>query len=183
MWRPRGLLLVAALLGGLAASLCLTLLTSVVAYWGPHGHSYFLGGNSALAFSYELAPAFVSAGWTMLALQFRGRRHAVLLGLAAGLIGAGLLVAYWAIAIITGYDFGLGLIMSLLWEIAAPILALTLPQKGTSSAPRRTFDPWWHIAAAVVLLLAITIPTVRLEQCGPALGLPESQRHFVVCHP
>jgi hypothetical protein len=62
------LLLLAALLAGLVASLCLSLLTSFVAYWGPHGGGYFLSGNSALQLSYELAPALVGGGWTVLAL-------------------------------------------------------------------------------------------------------------------
>jgi len=178
------LVLLVALLAGLAASLCLSLLTSLVAYWGPHGGSYFLGGNSALQLSYELAPAFVSGGWTILALHSRGHRHPVLLGCAAGLLSAGLICLYWAIAILTGFDFGLAAVGSLLWDLTAPILALSLPLKGISVPARgRTRGPGWSVAAAAVLFLAIAVPTVRLEQCGPALGSPASPREFVLCAP
>jgi hypothetical protein len=176
--------LLAALLAGLVASLCLSLLTSLVAYWGPHGGSYFLGGNSALQLSYSLAPAIASGGWSILGLHFRGHRHPVLLGGAAGLLGAGLVCAYWAIAILTGHDFGLALIGSLLWDLTAPILTMTLPLTGIR-VPARKHTPgqWWYVYAAVVLLLAIAVPTIRLEQCGPALGLPGSPRAFVLCGP
>lgn len=177
------LLVLAALLAGLAASLCLALVTSVVAYWGPHADSYFLGGNSALQFSYELAPALVSGGWCILGLRFRGHQRAVLLGGAAGLFGAGLISAYWAIAILTGHEFGLA-VLALLWDVTAPVLALSLPLKGTRVPARRdTGGTWWYVAAAAVLLLAITVPTLKLEQCGPALGSPMSPREFVVCVP
>jgi hypothetical protein len=176
------LLLVAALLAGLAASLGLSLLTSLVAYWGPHGGSYFLGGNSALQLSYELAPAVVSGGLTILGLHFRGHRHPVLLGGAAGLLGAGLVCVYWAIAIATGFDLGLAVVGSVLWDLAAPILAMTLPLKGIRVPPRtHTPGQWWYICAALILVLAIAVPTIRLEQCGPALGLPESPRQFILC--
>jgi hypothetical protein len=154
-----------------------------VAYWGPHGGSYFLGGNSALQLSYELAPAFVSGGWCILALHFRGHRHAVLLGAAAGLLGAGLICLYWAIAILTGFDFGLAAVGALLWDLTAPVLAVVLPLKGTRVPAHEAGGVWWYVAAAAVLLLAIAVPTIRLEHCGPALGLPESPRHFVLCTP
>jgi hypothetical protein len=178
------LLLVAALLSGLVASLCLSFLTSVVAYWGPHGGSYFLSGNSALQLSYELAPALVGGGWTILALHYRGHRHPFLLGGAASLLGAGLICVYWVIAILTGFDLGLAAVLSLLWDIAAPILALSLPlERATVAAHKRTAGPGWYLAAAAVLLLAIAVPTIRLEQCGPALGSPASAREFVLCGP
>ena len=155
-----------------------------MAYWGPHGGSYFLGGNSALQLSYELAPALVSGGWCILALHARGHRHAVLLGGAAGLLGAGLICLYWAIAILTGFDLGLAVVGALLWDLTAPILALTLPLKGIRApAEKRTSGPWWHLAAAAVVLLAIALPSVSLERCGPALGSPESPRQFVLCVP
>jgi len=41
------LVLLVALLAGLATSLVLSLLTSLVAYWGPDGGSYFLVGRQA----------------------------------------------------------------------------------------------------------------------------------------
>lgn len=178
------LLLLAALLAGLAASLCLSLITSLVAYWGPHGGSYFLGGNSALQLSYELAPALVSGGWCILVLHARGHRQAVLLGGAAGLLGAGLICLYWAIAILTGFDFGLAAVGSLLWDLTAPVLAGLLSFKGIRvPAHQPTGGRWWYVAAAAVLLLAIAVPTIRLEQCGPALGSPQSPRDFVLCVP
>jgi hypothetical protein len=159
-------------------------MTSVVAYWGPHGGSYFLGGNSALQLSYELAPPLVSGGWCILALHSRGHRRAVLLGAAAGLLGAGLISMYWAVAILTGFDFGLAAVGALLWDLTAPILALTLQFKGIRTpAHKPTPGPWWHLAAAAVLFLAIAVPTVNLERCGPALGSPESAREFVLCGP
>ncbi|MDQ6713667.1 MAG: hypothetical protein M3Z28_10850 [Candidatus Dormibacteraeota bacterium] len=155
-----------------------------MAYWGPHGGSYFLGGNSALQLSYEVAPAFVSAGWCMLALHFRGHRHAVLLGAAAGLLGAGLICLYWAIAILTGFDFGLAAVGGLLWDLTAPILALVLPLKGIKVPLHKPAGAlWWCVAAAMVLFLAIAVPTIRLEHCGPALGLPDASRQFVLCSP
>jgi hypothetical protein len=178
------LLLLASLIAGLAASLCLSLFTSVVAYWGPHGGSYFLGGNSALQLSYSLAPAIVSGGLCILGLHFRGHRRALLLGGAAGLLSVGVVCAYWAIAILTGVDVGLAVVGSVLWDLAAPILAMTLPLKGIRVPPRsHTAGQWWYVYAAVILLLAIAVPTIRLEQCGPALGLPESPRAFVLCGP
>ncbi|HVS04772.1 MAG TPA: hypothetical protein VHK65_01210 [Candidatus Dormibacteraeota bacterium] len=159
-------------------------MTSVVAYWGPHGGSYFLGGNSALQLSYELAPALVSGGWCILALHSRGYRHAVLLGAAAGLLGAGLICVYWAVAILTGLDFGLAAVGALLWDLTAPVLALVLPLKGIRVPVRKpAAGLGWYGAAAVILFLAIAVPTIRLEQCGPALGLPESPRQFVLCTP
>lgn len=175
------LLVVLAFLAGIVASLVLSLVTSLLAYWGPHGHSYFLGGNSALQFSSELAPAFVSAGWTALAMHGRRHRHALLLGLGAGLVGAVLLSAYWAIAILTGREFGLA-VLALLWTLAAPILALTLPIKGAASLRPGRINYWYLLAAAVVLL-AIALPTVGLQACGPSLGLPESPRTFTLCVP
>jgi hypothetical protein len=171
------------LLVGLAASVCLSFMTSVVAYWGPHGGSYFLGGNSALQLSYEVAPALVSGGWCILALHARGHRHALLLGGVAGLLGAGLICLYWAVAILTGFDFGLAAVGALLWDLTAPILAVTLPLKGIRPAHKPGGGPWWHLAAAAVLFVAIAIPSIRLAQCGPALGLPESPRQFVLCLP
>ncbi len=129
-------------------------------------------------------PAFVSAGWCILALHFRGHRHPVLLGGAAGLLGAGLICLYWAIAILTGFDFGLAAVGGLLWDLTAPILALVLPLKGIRVAARKpTSALWWYVPAATILFLALAVPTIRLEHCGPALGLPESPRQFVLCSP
>lgn len=101
------LLLLAALLAGLVASLCLSLLTSFVAYWGPHGGGYFLSGNSALQLSYELAPApsWAAAGPSSRFLQRSS--PPVLLGGAASLLGAALICVYWVVAILTGFDLGL----------------------------------------------------------------------------
>jgi hypothetical protein len=171
----------AALLAGILASAGLALLTSVLAFWGPHGHSYFLGGNSALQFPSELAPAFISAGWTTLALDSRSHPHPVVLGAAVWLIGAELLIAYWAVAILTGVDLGLALVLGGLFEVAAPILALTLPLR--ARARRTLVGPGWSLIAAIVLLIAIAVPTVGLQACGPALGLPEAPRQFRLCIP
>lgn len=182
---PSGPVVVAvAFAAGIVISVILSLLTSLIAYWGPHGHSYFLGGNSALQFSAELAPAFLGAGWTTLALHSRGRRHASLLGIGAGLVSVVTTTLYWVVAISRGFDLGLLLILGGLWNLAAPVLALTLPIEGeTPEGARREVQPGWYVAAAVVLLVAVVSTAIGLQSCGPALGLPEGARQLTVCVP
>lgn len=64
----------------------------------------------------------------------------------------------------TGFDLGLAVVFALLWDFAAPILALSLPLVATRVAGgKRGAGPGWYVAAGAILVLAIAVPTIGLE--------------------
>jgi hypothetical protein len=112
---------------GLAAGVLLDLTTFLVARYGPQADSWSFRGNGALAVPFGLGPAILTGAWVALVLRYRRFANWRELGLAAGLVGTGLLllsvlvlVAFGSAALIVSSAMTL---LILGWMVVAPLLA------------------------------------------------------------
>ena len=115
---------------GLLAGAALTLLTYVVARYGPsgaEGAAWSLRGNGALIVPFGLGPAIVAAAWTALVLHYRSAVRWLALGVRAGLIGATFLLAAVAALVLfgaAGFPVAAGMsVFALGWLCIAPVMA------------------------------------------------------------
>ena len=147
------------MLTGLLGGAAISLLALVVSRYGPSGGNWSFRGNGALAV-YALAPALLSAGWTALALRFRGHGNWLPLSIGAGLVGVFLAALDAALLPIFGaagdQTVGPVLLLSLLvWIPLAPILATRLTKKASVPQPLPIYvlaAGAWFVALAAGLV-------------------------------
>jgi len=117
-----------AILIGLLAGVFLDVLTFLVARYGPQADGWSFRGNGALVVPFSIGPAVLAGGWTALASRYRGFPRWLVLGLAAGVIGIGFVVASVLVLVFFGSDAAAGFsnavsLLTLGWMIVAPWLA------------------------------------------------------------
>lgn len=145
-------------IAGLAAGVALTMLTYLLARFGPQGDSWSYRGNGAHVVPFGLGPAALAAGWTMLAAHFRSSRRWSAFGLAALAVGTALAVIGGAALPVGGLAAErivspVALVALLVWPFAAPVLAALLP------LPARTTSPGLgaYLAAGAALPVAMVV--------------------------
>jgi len=123
----------------LATGIALDALTWLLARSGPEasgGAPWSLRGNGAIVVPLGVGPALLAGTWTALALHARAAKGWARLGLAAGLVGIGLVLAGMLALVgwgntVTGQVAANWLFLSVFgWMMIAPLLALLVRTGG-----------------------------------------------------
>ena len=146
-----------ALVVGLVAGVLIEVLTFLVARYGPSasdGAPWSFRGNGALVIPFGLGPAVLAGAWTAIVLHFRGSTRWLQLGIAAGVIGALLVLASAAVITLPGAAAGVSqalFLVLIIWTVAAPVAAAFVPTSGR----RNSRGPWSHLVAAAGLTVSL----------------------------
>ena len=148
-----------ALVIGTVAGVLLDVATFLMARYGPEADGWSFRGNGALSVPFGLGPAILAGAWTALVFRYRGFVRWLLLGLATGLVGTGLLLISVLVLVLFNSD-GMGVsnamtVFILGWMVVAPSLALFL--RAAAEQVRRG-QLVGHVMAGV--LFAITVGVV-----------------------
>ncbi len=146
-----------AILIGLVAGVLLDVATFLVARYGPQADSWSFRGNGALVVPFGVGPAILAGGWTALASRYRGSAHWLALGLAAGLVGIGFVLASFLLLVLLGSETAgsLSNVISLLtlgWMVVAPWLARFVRAPGQQI---RRGELGGHVIAGVFFAVAV----------------------------
>jgi hypothetical protein len=153
---------------GLATGIVLGLLTSALAAGGPSGEGWSLKGNGALIVPFGLGPALLAGGWATLVAHFRSMPRWPVVGLAAGVAGVAL-VLISLLALVIGGSGGagvaaVGILLTALWMLAAPLVIAMLPRSGMTPAHER---PNSHLVAAAALPAAVVAGLYLAQRVSP----------------
>lgn len=161
---PAVRLLLAAAAGGVVAGVAIDLLTALVGASDIGGDGWTLRGNGSLVVPFSLGTGVLAGGWTALALHAGRSPRWLSLGILAGLVAAVLGASQVLFLALLGADAGVLVLVSLaaavVWMVGAPLVAVV---RARDRAERSV----WHLAAAVVLTLAllaglvVAIPVLR----------------------
>jgi hypothetical protein len=155
----RLLVLVAA--GGAVEGLALALLTVLLSKSDIGGGTLSLRGNGALVVPFGLGPALLAGQLAMLVLHLRAHRRWLAYGIAAA--GFGVVLVLGTFIPVLFLEKGavpaqsriipvqqLFTVLSLLWIVAAPLVAMFLPKPGPTARPR-----WPYLASMGILPVAL----------------------------
>ena len=146
-----------AIVIGLVAGVALDAVAFLVARYGPQADGWSLRGNGALVVPIGLGPAILAGGWTALAAHYRGYPRWAVLGVAAGLVGTGLVIAGVLILVFFGSDAGAAAsnvltLLILVWMVVAPWLARFVRVPGQQV---RRGELGGHVIAGVFFAVAV----------------------------
>ena len=128
-----------AALVGVIAGIVLDVIAFVVARNGPQSDSWSFRGNGALAIPFGLGPAILAGAWAALVFRYRGFARWKELGLAAGLVGIGLLlISVLVLVLFNSAGMGVSSALTffiLAWMVIAPVLAGFIPAPAKNATP------------------------------------------------